>query len=220
VNIFGLKIKLFDRKPKVDLAAEKLKLEQRVYGDLSEEWQDFFSTCFGIKFPFSDVKLPENPDKFERIIFDPGSKLLPYGNLLIAARRVFKVEIRLFSGNLDGVREEEWGGFADPQAVWCENVAELRDRHWKLETTPQRIRTKKIQTLALRHMMLFHLMRYREDGVHLDSASEEIKTRCSWSLLGNGEAATIQFSKNALIIGTNRLDDCFPCSQDRIAVLK
>ncbi len=193
--------------------SQKSMAEAKLFGDLSEDWYGFFCSDFGIRFPFSSVKLPESEGGYNRVIFDPGSKILSYEKLLFVSRRVYPVEIE-FSDSLNGVTEREWPGFVEPHAVRCEDLSDIGKRCLRRETTAKKIRAENIQTLALRHMMLYHLKWYRENSGHLDQIN---KTRCSWSLAGKDQVATTQFRKDTLVIGVNFLSDTFPMSQDRIA---
>jgi hypothetical protein len=200
------------RKP---APAEEFR-ESSVFGELSEEWHDFFLLSFGVRFPFSRVKIPENPSpsKLDRILFDPGANLLPYKNLLAGAKRIVPVEFQPGFSEESIISEEEWRGFADPRVIRCENIAEANQSEWKDDLAAKSIRRKMIRTLALRQMIIFHLKWFKEGDGCLD---QTCKTRCSWSMVGKDKVATIQSVDSKLLIGTSFLDDCFPLCLDRLA---
>jgi hypothetical protein len=188
--------------------------ESSVFGELSEEWHDFFLLSFGIKFPFSRVEIPKDPGKLDRILFDSGANLLPYKNLLAGAKRIVPVEFQPGFSEADPIFEVEWQGFADPRVIRCENIAEANQSEWKDDLAAKSIRRKMIKTLALRQMIIFHLKWLKEGDGCLD---QTCKTRCSWSMVGKDKVATIQSVGGKLLIGTSLLDDCFPLCLDRLA---
>lgn len=128
-----------------------------------ESWQNFYRKYFGLVVDFSNVRIPNNPGGFERIIFIPkGLKL----NDVLKTRAAIKWWTFAVNDDLDKVVTENVRNPTQAYAIRCrervEADVELKD------LSADYLKAKGVNCMTLLERAVYGLKHFSESGQHLD----------------------------------------------------
>lgn len=175
------------RKKKLEKEIRKILVgpDKNQYADLIHDWQNFY---YGLSIgcDLSEVKIPDDPGGFERvIIMAPG----------ITPQTAFDVCSKNFNcwkwtdKNLDEIVTSDRTTKNGPYAIRIRNRVEA-DKELKNLSADQ-LKEQKISGVTLEERLIYELKHFKETGEHLDIQNW---TLCSGSRYSDGSVPSVRWS--------------------------
>ncbi len=158
--------------------------------DSIKDWQDFYRDTFGVEVDFSDLKIPDKQEGFDRLIIVAGG---------MTPQRLYDKCKELFpcwkwaDKNLDEIVNSERTAENGAYAIWFRDQVEADEELKNLSAND--LKEQGITCITLEERLLYELKYFKETGRHLDIHNV---TLCSGSRDSDGYVPHVCWSYDRL----------------------